>query len=158
VELHAFVLLRPGSIPKTSSGKIQRHACRCDFLAERLDALGAWRASGSSSSGSLNRAALLAAPPSRRRGLLEKHFQDQFARVLGMAPSAVDPCEPLSSLGLSSLNTFELKNLWEERLGVSFPVSSFLDGASISDLTAQALAELQAPVAAHEPGPLQRAM
>src|SRR5262249_30761453 len=96
VELHAFVLLRPGSIPKTSSGKIQRHPCRSDFLAARLDALGAWRASGSSSPGSLNRAALLAAPPSRRRGLLVKHFQDQFARVLGMAPSAVDPCEPLS--------------------------------------------------------------
>jgi acyl-CoA synthetase (AMP-forming)/AMP-acid ligase II len=26
-------LLDPGSIPKTSSGKIQRHACRAGFLA-----------------------------------------------------------------------------------------------------------------------------
>jgi uncharacterized protein DUF3326 len=31
VQAHDIVLLRPGSIPKTSSGKIQRHACRAGY-------------------------------------------------------------------------------------------------------------------------------
>ena len=31
-----MVLLRAGSIPKTSSGKIQRHACRKSFLSGDL--------------------------------------------------------------------------------------------------------------------------
>lgn len=38
----AVVLLRPRSIPKTSSGKIQRHACRKAFLDGGLDILARW--------------------------------------------------------------------------------------------------------------------
>lgn len=36
----SVVLVRSGSIPKTSSGKIQRHACRSAFLADSLDVVG----------------------------------------------------------------------------------------------------------------------
>jgi len=36
VAAEAIVLVRPNSIPKTSSGKIQRHACRRQFLDESL--------------------------------------------------------------------------------------------------------------------------
>jgi len=34
LQTHSVLLLKPGSLPKTSSGKIQRHACRGDFLAQ----------------------------------------------------------------------------------------------------------------------------
>jgi 8-amino-7-oxononanoate synthase/acyl carrier protein len=40
----AVVLVRFGSIPKTSSGKIQRHACRDDFLNGSLQVMQEWRA------------------------------------------------------------------------------------------------------------------
>lgn len=40
----AIVLVRNGSMPKTSSGKIQRHACRADFLSNSLKEVAAWRA------------------------------------------------------------------------------------------------------------------
>lgn len=36
--VHAVWLLKAGSIPKTSSGKVQRYACRFSFLAESPDA------------------------------------------------------------------------------------------------------------------------
>ncbi|MEM7132754.1 MAG: MupA/Atu3671 family FMN-dependent luciferase-like monooxygenase [Chloroflexota bacterium] len=36
LETYAVVLLKPGGIPKTTSGKIQRRACREKFLAESL--------------------------------------------------------------------------------------------------------------------------
>ena len=36
----SVVLVKSGSIPKTSSGKIQRHACRLAFLADSLDVVG----------------------------------------------------------------------------------------------------------------------
>jgi acyl-CoA synthetase (AMP-forming)/AMP-acid ligase II len=39
LQIHAILLLKTGSIPKTSSGKIQRHACRAGFLAGTLNAL-----------------------------------------------------------------------------------------------------------------------
>ena len=37
VQAHVVLLLKAGSIPKTSSGKIRRHACRAGFLANTLD-------------------------------------------------------------------------------------------------------------------------
>ncbi|HEY5741237.1 MAG TPA: fatty acyl-AMP ligase [Terrimicrobiaceae bacterium] len=37
VRAHAVVMLRPASLPKTSSGKTQRHMCRAGFLASALN-------------------------------------------------------------------------------------------------------------------------
>ncbi|PSB05780.1 AMP-binding protein [Pleurocapsa sp. CCALA 161] len=39
IQVHATLLLKPGSLPKTSSGKIQRHACRADFLDQAVEGL-----------------------------------------------------------------------------------------------------------------------
>lgn len=39
LRVHDVVLLKARSIPKTSSGKIQRHACKADYLAGTLDVL-----------------------------------------------------------------------------------------------------------------------
>jgi acyl-CoA synthetase (AMP-forming)/AMP-acid ligase II len=43
VPVSAVVLMRPGHIPRTSSGKVRRHACRDAFLSGNLDALLEWR-------------------------------------------------------------------------------------------------------------------
>jgi hypothetical protein len=42
LQFYAVVLVKTGSIPKTSSGKIQRQACRASFLAGTLDLVGDW--------------------------------------------------------------------------------------------------------------------
>ncbi|MDZ7970621.1 MAG: phosphopantetheine-binding protein, partial [Nostoc sp. DedSLP03] len=42
LQVYAIVLLKTASIPKTSSGKIQRHACRIGFLNQSLDVVGKW--------------------------------------------------------------------------------------------------------------------
>jgi acyl-CoA synthetase (AMP-forming)/AMP-acid ligase II len=38
LELHDLILVRRGALPKTTSSKLQRHACREAYLTERLDA------------------------------------------------------------------------------------------------------------------------
>jgi acyl-CoA synthetase (AMP-forming)/AMP-acid ligase II len=40
VQVHAVALLKPGSIPKTSSGKIQRKACKTAFVRSELNSIG----------------------------------------------------------------------------------------------------------------------
>jgi acyl-CoA synthetase (AMP-forming)/AMP-acid ligase II len=40
LQVYAIALIKPASIPKTSSGKIQRHACRHAFLTETLAIVG----------------------------------------------------------------------------------------------------------------------
>ena len=43
LNVHAVLLLKYGTIPKTSSGKIQRHACKTGFIKGSLDVVGEWR-------------------------------------------------------------------------------------------------------------------
>ena len=40
VRVHTVVLLRAGRVPKTTSGKVQRHACQASFLKGTLERLG----------------------------------------------------------------------------------------------------------------------
>lgn len=42
LQVYAVALLKPGSIPKTSSGKIRRHACKADFLGGNLNIVADW--------------------------------------------------------------------------------------------------------------------
>jgi len=43
VDVYGIVLLKTGTIPKTSSGKIQRHACKIKFTNDSFDAVYQWR-------------------------------------------------------------------------------------------------------------------
>lgn len=42
LQAYAIALLKPGGIPKTSSGKVRRHACRLAFLSGSLSVLDDW--------------------------------------------------------------------------------------------------------------------
>jgi acyl-CoA synthetase (AMP-forming)/AMP-acid ligase II len=43
VQLHAVLLVGPGAVSKTTSGKLQRFACRAAFIAGTFRALAEWR-------------------------------------------------------------------------------------------------------------------
>jgi acyl carrier protein len=86
-----------------------------------------------------------------RQGMLETYIRTQLALMLRLEPTALDVHQPISTLGLDSLTTIELKNALEGSLGVAVPVSSFLQGASIAQLVSRVLHELAAPAsAAHQ--------
>jgi acyl-CoA synthetase (AMP-forming)/AMP-acid ligase II/alkylation response protein AidB-like acyl-CoA dehydrogenase/acyl carrier protein len=43
LQVHAISLISPGSLPKTSSGKVQRHACRQAYLTKSLKEIASWQ-------------------------------------------------------------------------------------------------------------------
>ena len=43
IDVYGIVLLKTGSIPKTSSGKIQRNACKINFINDSFEVLYQWR-------------------------------------------------------------------------------------------------------------------
>lgn len=45
LQVYAIALIKPFTIPKTSSGKIKRHACKAMYLNGELDVITEWRAS-----------------------------------------------------------------------------------------------------------------
>jgi amino acid adenylation domain-containing protein len=145
LQVYAVLLLKPGSIPKTSSGKIQRHACRTSFLA------GSWENLASSvleeskttvNTVSLTHAAVLALEPQERQLQLTCYLQQEVAQVLKLVPSLVNPQQPLNTVGLDSLMAIELQHAIETNLGVVLPMTSFLGGSSINQLVTAVLAQL----------------
>ena len=97
----SIVLVRAGSIPKTSSGKIQRHACRDAFLDGSLDVVAEWHRAGSDGP--------VAAPsaPRRRQAGPVPTSED---RSLG---EAAEPHRPEAARGPSTSNSSRAAARWQ---------------------------------------------
>ncbi|HVG21771.1 MAG TPA: AMP-binding protein, partial [Blastocatellia bacterium] len=124
VQAYAIALVEFGSVPKTSSGKTQRRACRAMFLEGSLNVLAQWR-SPSVSEGDMSPAA-----PDRPAQNLEEvaeWLRSRFAAKVGVAPSEIDLNQPITRYGLDSLIAIELTHGIEASLGVAFSMTNFLE-------------------------------
>ncbi|MEH2313993.1 MAG: condensation domain-containing protein [Nostoc sp.] len=145
VQVYAVVLIKPGTIPKTSSGKIQRRATRAEFLACELEIIGSSIFDSRDDWGnevSVSREVILATPREKRPLLLVPYLQTQIARVLKVAPFQVNEEVSLTTLGLDSLMVFELKNQIQVDLGVTISIEDFFKDASVVLLATQILTQL----------------
>jgi amino acid adenylation domain-containing protein len=148
LQVYAVVLIKPMSIPKTSSGKIQRNRCRKLFLEGGLRVIGSSvldtspeHVRGDQSGTHFIRRALAAVDePSAREALMVVYLQEQVARVLQMPPSKVESRQSLAVLGLDSLQAIELNHALESGLGVGLPVVDLLQGPSVAQLAERVLA------------------
>jgi acyl transferase domain-containing protein/NADPH:quinone reductase-like Zn-dependent oxidoreductase/short-subunit dehydrogenase len=101
------------------------------------------------------RATLAALPPAEARSTLEAALTAEVARILGLAPQAVDRSRPLADLGMDSLMAVELGLALEQRLGSSALGVSVGGGVSVATLAAQLLPELRGEqTVVPSPGPL----
>ncbi len=141
VQAHAVVLLRAGTIPKTSSGKIQRHACRNDFLTNNLDVLAEWR---DTRTRGLETPPLIPAPASWDREEIEAYLVSKVAARLAIDRVTIDKNQSIAYYGLDSLGAIELGHQIESDLGIILPVSSLLDGHRITELAGVLVDQLQA--------------
>ncbi|MEG4144516.1 amino acid adenylation domain-containing protein [Microcoleus sp. Pol12B5] len=152
VQVYGVVLIKPGSIPKTTSGKIQRRAAYADFLADNLEVVASSvleLADSVEIDNQLTREILLKAELEERQSLLEAYLWQQVNRRGIHSPansqSRLKPTEidqPLSSFGLDSLRIFELKNQIESDLGVTVSVADLFEDRSIARLAVQILEQL----------------
>jgi amino acid adenylation domain-containing protein len=145
VQVYAVVLIKAGTISKTSSGKIQRRATKARFLEGTLEVVGSSILEINQTTEPetvLTRSDLLAVAPEQRQQLLNSHLQKLVTRVLRVKPEQVDFQQPLSSLGLDSLKVFELKNRIEVDFEVAISVAELFDGADIAELTHQILEQV----------------
>jgi acyl transferase domain-containing protein/acyl-CoA synthetase (AMP-forming)/AMP-acid ligase II/acyl carrier protein len=142
----AIVLLRTGSIPKTSSGKIMRRACRQQYLQDGLEVVGEWRLPKE------NAAPLAAAGAeplvSLETAVIETWITVRLAQRLNLSPKQIDPREPFSRYGLDSLAAVELSGALERWLGRRLPPTLVYDYPSIHALADYlAVATATAPAA-----------
>jgi amino acid adenylation domain-containing protein len=138
LHVHAIGLLKVGTIPKTSSGKIQRHACAKAFLEGTLELVA-------------NEVPTTPGVEERKlrledlRGLskedrlhgLTRFLKAEIARVLRAPMDDVDVNVPLSGVGLDSLMAVELSHSVERDIGVMLPMTAFLRDDTIGALAAK---------------------
>ncbi len=142
--VYEVVLLRAGTLPKTTSGKIQRHAARRGYLEESLHIIarsGAAEASNAVSHGSgdvqweaLSRQALDGLDLDAQRQLLETYLVHAAARACGLKAEQVTTDLPLPRLGLDSLAAVELQHRVEGDLELELELAPLLEGVTLGEL------------------------
>jgi amino acid adenylation domain-containing protein len=142
LQVHAVTLLRAGTIPKTSSGKIQRRACRAEFLANSFDALAEWR---ETTTPELETPASVPPPASTDVEDVEAYLASQLAARVGLDAAEIDRNQSIAHYGLDSVGAVELAHRIQSGVGIVLPVPSLLEGHSIKELAALMRARLNEP-------------
>ncbi|MCA1633791.1 MAG: AMP-binding protein, partial [Acidobacteria bacterium] len=139
VQVYAVALVRARSVPKTSSGKIQRRACRAQFLAGELRLLAEERVQlrGEGKARPAPAAAGQGAARPDSAAAVEAWLAREIASRLGVPPSSVEAGHSPARYGLDSLSAVELAHAVEVALGVAVPMTSFLESRSIGELAAE---------------------
>jgi len=116
--MYAMVLIAPGTIAKTTSGKIQRRACRAAFLDGTLNPLAQWRrATPTPAHATADDAQPAAGTPPRSVAEIRAWLVAQIAARLHIDPRRVNPAEPFVSYGMDSRETVGLSGDIEKWLG-----------------------------------------
>ncbi len=164
LQVYGVVLIKPVSLPKTSSGKVQRHLCRAQFLEGSLRVIGSNILQESPvvpgvmpGDERLSRGTFLALEPEERRPVLIAHFQAQVAQAMRVAPDQIEPQQPLVSLGMDSLMAVELQHRLQTDLGVIMSAVDLLEGLTIAQLADQVIRCLTTPAPSAPPAPTVRA-
>jgi acyl transferase domain-containing protein/acyl-coenzyme A synthetase/AMP-(fatty) acid ligase/acyl carrier protein len=142
LDLHSILFLKPLGMPRTSSGKIQRHACRTAFLTGvGLDVIAQWQ--NSASTYSATDAAPFNAPANKSS--IQRWLVQRVAAKLGISPEAVDLREPFTRYGLESRDAIAISGELEEWLGCSLAPTLVYDYPNIEALAAHLVHEATAP-------------
>jgi len=145
LHVHAVVLVKSGSVPKTSSGKIRRKACREKFLRGDLHVMfSSTLADYDEVSGQKSFACetLPRMEREKRRTYIERKLLERIAQVIKRRPSYLNPELPLLNLGLDSLMATELLNEIEAEFGVNVPLANFGQDLTLNQLGDKILDQL----------------
>ncbi|HYP26892.1 MAG TPA: amino acid adenylation domain-containing protein [Blastocatellia bacterium] len=138
LQVYSISLIEPGSIPKTTSGKIQRRACRQAFLEDGLEVVARWQESLTPEA----RAQATATARPESASAIEAWLVSNLAAKLRVGASSIAVDEPISHYGLDSLMTIELTHDIEVSLGVILPTADLLQGLTIAQVSDRAFSRL----------------
>ncbi|WP_197685445.1 non-ribosomal peptide synthetase [Nitrospira japonica] len=138
IQVHAVVLIKQGTLPKTSSGKVQRRLCREKFLTDGLDTIRAVLQTGG--------APAVEAHAWGPADSVERAIAGVWAQVLGRA--SVGPDDDFFALGGDSLRGTQVLVRLRKIYDVDVSLESLFDTPTVAGLAAlvesRRLAELPA--------------
>jgi acyl transferase domain-containing protein/acyl-CoA synthetase (AMP-forming)/AMP-acid ligase II/acyl carrier protein len=142
LQVHAVALLKTGSISKTSSGKIQRHACKQRFLNNGLEAVKEWRAGDPVAIKPVATEPAAVEPPASTAAAgvsgaaIRNWLVAELAARTRVQPAQIDTRQPFSSYGLDSAESVKLAGDLERWLGRRVPPTLAWDFPTIEAVSA----------------------
>jgi acyl-CoA synthetase (AMP-forming)/AMP-acid ligase II/acyl carrier protein len=130
ISVLAIALIKPASIAKTSSGKIQRQVCRQRFLEGTLDIVGQWIRP------KLNLRDIIMTKNSFTQAAIAAWIVNRLSEVADLDPEAIDTDEPISIHGLDSSVLLSLTADLADWLEQKLEPTLFWEYPKISDLAA----------------------
>jgi len=145
IQAYAVAFVRKGSIPRTSSGKIQRSLCRSLYLAGKLEILyeSRWPAEETWETTEASRDRLLQAAPRERQALLVDFLREELARALQCPLASLDVSRPVTEFGVDSLVATTIAHAVEQKLQIPLQPIEFLEGRSVRELAAELALRLE---------------
>ena len=122
IDVYSIGLIKAHSLPKTSSGKVQRHVCRQMFLTGTLDQVASWTRNDCTIEDEEPKNGAAMEPresvaPARSRRAIVQWLTERIAGPLGVSPGQIDTGRPLASFGIGSLQAVSLAGELERWLG-----------------------------------------
>ncbi len=148
IPLSALVFIRPGLLPKTSSGKIQRGEARKKFLAGEFDALGQW----SFDAPAVEAPKVITGDAIHDEAGIRLWLRERIAQLCGVTAADISEDEPLNNYIMDSISLVTIARDLETWLGHSFTPTILFDSPTL-ELLAQRLAD---PVNQVDPAEAQR--
>lgn len=140
---YSIVLISPGSICRTSSGKIQRHACKQEFINDQLKVWKKWIHGGhaSETQSSSSTTSVSDAQQSRSTDEIRNWLVEKVAGLLGVSAHEVDLSKPFAEYGLDSKDAVGLSGQLEVFLGTRLPATLLYEYPSIQSLIPRLLSQ-----------------
>lgn len=117
VEIHAILLVKAGSIPKTSSGKTRRSACRDRYLRDELEILASWLAETEDVDEETWDGQTDLSPRTATVEEIENWLTQRIAARLRLPPAQVRVTTPFLEFGMGSLDAVGIATDLERWLG-----------------------------------------
>ncbi len=117
LEVYAVVLVKAGSVPKTSSGKTRRAACREQYLRGELEIVAAWKTAADEAETELAEAPAVLTPRQAAAEEIESWLIERITARLRLAPGDVKVTTPFLELGMGSLDAMDIAAGLERWLG-----------------------------------------
>ncbi len=134
LSVSAIVLLKPGQIFKTTSGKIQRRKTKQAFLDSDFNMLTRWRATD-------NHVLVVPNEPPISQEVIEQQLKSWLASRLGLNKENINRNAAFMDLNLDSIATVEASDMLSSWLQQEINPAVFLEHASVASLS-DFLAEL----------------
>ncbi len=151
IQAHTVALVRAGTLPRTSSGKIRRHECRRQFLNGELKVLCATGRPDACFTEFVSERDHQSV--SQASGVIEGFVLATAASILRVPAAHIDVNTPLRAYGLDSLQVAELANSLAETWRVELPLERLLDDVTIRSIACMVEEESYRPLRASSTEP-----